>query len=65
MRNPDFKRTLKSCSTPIYTFDTDASLERVIRDPMAVLLGRSTLSVQREAAHTDPYNRVGRWARAR
>ncbi len=65
MRHPDCKRTLKSCGTPTYTFDTDATLERVIRDPMTVLLGRSTLSIEREVAHTDPYNRVGRLARAR
>ena len=65
MRSTEFKRSLRSSSAPVYTFDTDVSFERVIRDPMAVLLGRSTLTVQREAPNTDPYNRVGRLVRAR
>jgi hypothetical protein len=62
MRTYDVKRANRSSNVPVYDFDTDATLERVIRDPMAVLLGRSSLSLQREAASTDPYNRVGRWA---
>ncbi len=64
MRRTEFKRSLRSSSVPVYTFDTDVSFERVIRDPMAVLLGRSMLAVQREASNTDPYNRVGRLVRS-
>jgi hypothetical protein len=62
MRTLDSKRSYKSSNVPVYDFDTDSTFERVIRDPMAVLLGRSSLSIQREAGSTDPYNRVGRFA---
>jgi hypothetical protein len=65
MRTQTFKRSCRSSSVPVYTFDTDVDIERVIRDPMAVLLGRASRSPQRDATNTDPYNRVGRWARAR
>lgn len=65
MRNAANKRSSHSSSTPIYTFDTDESLSRVIRDPMAVLLGRSSLRLQSDAGNTDPYNRVGRALRSR
>jgi len=60
MRTSDAKRIVKSSNVPVYDFDTDATLERVIRDPMAVLLGRCTLSVQGESTGADPYNRHGR-----
>jgi len=65
MRSSEFKRSLHLSNTPIYTFDTDESFGRVLRDPMAVLLGRSSLSLQLDSTHTDPYNRVGRFARTR
>jgi len=64
MRNSEFRRSLHLSNSPIYTFDTDESFSRVLRDPMAVLLGRSSLSLQL-TPHTDPYNRVGRFARTR
>ena len=59
------KHITRSSSAPVYTFDTDETLARVIRDPMTVLLGRSTLSIANERANTDPYNRHGRLVRAR
>ncbi len=62
MRTLDTKRACKSFNAPVYSFDTDSTLERVIRDPLSVLLGRSSLSVQIEAGSNDPYNRVGRFA---
>jgi len=61
MRNLN-KRSVRT-GAPIYCYETDMDFERVIRDPMAVLLGRSTLCVQRDAQQTDPYNRVGKWVR--
>jgi hypothetical protein len=65
MRTTVHKPSNHSSSNPVYTFDTDESLSRVIRDPMAVLLCRSSLSLQRDTVHTDPYNRVGRALRLR
>ena len=65
MRHPNAKRALQSTATPIYCYETDLSFSRVIRDPMAALLGRSTLSVQQDADSTDPYNRIGRFMRGR
>jgi hypothetical protein len=62
MRTLETKRAYKSFNAPVYEFDTDSTLERVLRDPMAVLLGRSSLSLQGEASGTDPYNRTGRLA---
>jgi hypothetical protein len=62
MRTYETKRAYKSFHAPVHSFDTDATWERAIRDPMSVLLGRSSLSVQSEPVATDPYNRVGRWA---
>ena len=62
MRTLEAKRAYKSFNAPVYDFDTDSTLERVIRDPMAVLLGRSSLSLQSEAGSTDPYNRTGNLA---
>jgi hypothetical protein len=61
MRGLETKRVCKSSNTTVYDFDSDATAERVIRDPMAVLLGRSSLSLQGENGSTDPYNRVGRF----
>lgn len=60
MRTAEAKRTTQRATVPVYDFDTDAILERVIRDPLAVLLGRSTLSVQGEVVGADPYNHPGR-----
>jgi hypothetical protein len=65
MRIYDRKRSLRAVAAPVYCYETDLSLDRVIRDPLTVLLGRSTLAVQREATDSDPYNRVGRWMRGR
>lgn len=64
MRTFDSKRSYKSSNVPVYDFDTDTTLERVIRDPMAVLLGRSSLGIQRETTGSDPYNRIGRFAKS-
>jgi hypothetical protein len=58
------KHSLRSAA-PVYCYETDLSFDRVIRDPLTVLLGRSTLGLQREATDTDPYNRMGRWMRNR
>lgn len=65
MQSNRSKHIASSSNAPEYTFDTDESLSRVIRDPMSVLLGRSTLSIANERTHTDPYNRFGRFLRAR
>jgi hypothetical protein len=61
MRSYETQRACKSSGTPYYSFDTDPTAERVTRDPMAVLLGRCSLSLQAEPVSTDPYNRIGRW----
>jgi hypothetical protein len=58
------KHTLRTAA-PVYCFDTDVSIGRALRDPMQVLLGRSSLSVVNEPRGCDPYNRVGRWMRSR
>ena len=63
MTTRETKRACRSSNAPTYSFDTDSSIERVIRDPLSVLLGRSSLSIQADPIYTDPYNRVGRWAR--
>ncbi|MBC7983309.1 MAG: hypothetical protein H7Y02_05570 [Candidatus Obscuribacterales bacterium] len=65
MRHPISHRPARSVGTPMYCMETDVSFSRVIRDPMTVLLGRSSLSMQPDAGNADPYNRVGRWMRGR
>ena len=62
MRQSYIHRKLKSSSAPAYHFDGDTEAERVIRDPMSVLLGRSSLTLQQDGRNTDPYNRIGRLA---
>jgi hypothetical protein len=62
MRIRQIKRACLSSNVAVYTFDADATSHRVIRDPISVLLGRSSLALESEVIATDPYNRVGRWA---
>lgn len=47
-------------ATPIYCYDTESNADRVIRDPMTVLLGGSALTLQSDAGSTDPYNSASR-----
>jgi hypothetical protein len=56
-------KSVRSSHLPAYTFDSDS--ERVIRDPMAVLLGRSSLTTRSEPMGVDPYNCVGHRLTAR
>jgi len=58
-------KSVSRAAAPTYCFDTDSAIERVIRDPIAALLGRRLPSVVQESGSCDPYNRVGRLARRR
>ena len=60
-----FAKHTSRTAAPVYCFDTDVSIGRVLRDPLAVLLGRSSLSVASEPRGYDPYNRIGRLMRSR
>ena len=59
------RRLVRVTSSPVYGVTDAETHERIIRDPLATLLGKCELTLRDGANHHDPYNRVGKFMRLR